>query len=82
MVTGLKWRGVRLAAAPGLVPLLLELDKFGQPGDQSSDFLCLIVGQPPDAVAISDKRLAIHIRQPLAIGIGHTIAAGDWLKSP
>jgi hypothetical protein len=36
----------RSAPALGLVSLLLQLDKLRKPDDQSSEFLCLIIGQP------------------------------------
>jgi hypothetical protein len=48
---GLEVEGLRLAAALGLVPILLNLDKLGQAGDQASDFLGLIIAQSERATA-------------------------------
>jgi hypothetical protein len=60
---GLEVEGLRLAAALGLVPILLKLDKLGQAGDQSSDFLSLIVGQPLVRDGDGVRRLALHMSQ-------------------
>ena len=70
----------RSAPALGLVPSL-QLDEIGQPDDQPGDFLRLIVGQPLVRKATA-SRLPVDMGQRQAIGIDHTIAARDRLKSP
>jgi hypothetical protein len=73
---------LRLATTPGLVPILLQLDKLGQASDQSGEFLRLVIGQPLVREAEGVRRLSVHIGQRQAIVIDDTIASGDWLKSP
>src|SRR5262245_25101291 len=68
------------SACPVLIAL--KLDKLGQAGDQSSDFLSLIVGQPLVRDSNGVRGLAVYMGQRQAIGINDPIATRDRLKSP
>src|SRR5262245_63950894 len=73
---------LRLAPAPGLVPVLLQLHKLRKAGDQLRDATSLVIGQPHVREGDGVRRLSLHMSQRQAIGIDDTIPAGDWLKSP
>jgi hypothetical protein len=45
IVTGLKPERLRLVPAPGLVPVLLQLHKLGNAGDQLGDPAGLVLGE-------------------------------------
>jgi hypothetical protein len=84
---GFRVEGLWLAAAPGLVPILLQLDKLWQSHDQAGNFFSLIVSQPLVRESDGVSRLPVHIGQHQAIGVDHTIAARDrlelpWLRKP
>jgi hypothetical protein len=51
----LEAEGLRLATAPGLIAVPLNLDQLGKPRDQLGDSSCLVIGKPGagDAIALT-----------------------------
>jgi hypothetical protein len=49
----LEAEGLRLATAPGLIAVPLNLDQLGKPRDQLGDSSCLVIGKPGAGHAIA-----------------------------
>jgi len=73
---------LRLAAAPRLVAVSLQLDQLGEPRDQLGDTPRLVIAQAGVGDRYGAIRLAVDMRKDNAIGIDHTVSAGDRFDSP
>jgi hypothetical protein len=72
----------RSTPALGLVPVSLQLDEPRQPDDQSSEFLCLVGGQPLVREGDSVRWLSVQVHQRQAICVDDAISARDPLETP
>jgi hypothetical protein len=54
---------LRLATAPGLVSIALQLNQLGKAGDQLGDLASLVIGEPAIGDGNGAIRLAVDIRQ-------------------